>query len=333
MSHSPGTGTAPNPGPHPTSKEGVRQGFRKGSRRGIHGFLWIARILVPVSLAVALLDWTGWLYALDPVFSPVMALINLPPQAALPIISALFSSFYAAVAMMVVIPFTHAQFVLMVIFISIAHMIVVEGLIQHKAGINGAAITAVRLFAAAIAVHIASQFLPGTEIPVVMPASLGERLPLTGALLAWTIATLKLMLKILVIIVSVMIVLETLRELGLTDRIGAAFRPFMILLGLSPNVATMWVTGAFFGIIYGSAVIVEESVSGRFTRDELTRLHISLAMSHSMVEDPALFLALGIGLQWTVLPRLLAAALAVHFYRLFHAARTRFRPRPQEQAL
>jgi hypothetical protein len=333
MSYSPGTGTAPTSSPTPGRKAQIRQGVRQGIRRGIHGFLWIARILVPVSLAVALLDWTGWLYALDPVFSPVMALINLPPQAALPIISALFSSFYAAVAMMVVIPFTHAQFILVVIFISIAHMVVVEGLIQHKAGINGVAITAVRLFAAAVAVYIASQFLPGTEIPVVMPDSLGERPPLTGALLAWTMSTLRLMLKILVIIVSVMIVLETLRQLGLTDRIATIFRPFMVVLGLSPNVATMWVTGAFFGIIYGSAVIVEESVSGRFTRDELTRLHISLAMSHSMVEDPALFLALGIGLQWTVVPRLLAAALAVQFYRLFHAASTRFRPRPQEQAL
>jgi len=333
MSQSPGSGAAPRPSPHPGLKEGLRQGFRQGVRRGIHGFLWIARILVPVSLAVALLDWTGWLYALDPVFSPVMALINLPPQAALPIISALFSSFYAAVAMMVVIPFTHAQFILMAIFISIAHMLVVEGLIQHKAGINGAAITAIRLFAAGVAVYIASQFLPGTEMPVAMPDNMGERLPLTGALMAWTVSTLRLMLRILVIIVLVMIILETLRDLGFTDRVATACRPFMIVLGLSPNVATMWVTGAFFGIVYGSAVIVEESVSGRFTEDELTRLHISLGISHSMVEDPALFLALGVGLQWSVVPRLLAAALAVHLYRLTHAISTRLRPTPQRQRL
>jgi len=312
---------------------GIQQGFHRGVRRGIHGFLWIARILVPVSLGVALLDWTGWLYALDPVFSPVMALINLPPQAALPIISALFSSFYAAVAMMVVIPFTHAQFILMAVFISIAHMVVVEGLIQHKAGINGFAITAIRLLAAGIAVYLASQFLPGTETPVVMPDNLGDRLPLTGVLLAWTMSTLRLMFRILIIIVSVMIVLETLKELGFTDRIATTFRPFMVVLGLSPNVATMWVTGTFFGIIYGSAVIVEECKSGRFTEDELKRLHISLGISHSMVEDPALFLALGIGLQWTVLPRLLAAALAVQLYRLSHAIRMRSRPTPQGQEL
>lgn len=326
MSHLPGTGTAPTFSPPPGFKAGLTLGVRRGIPRGLHAFLWIIRILVPVSLAVALLDWTGWLYALNPIFSPVMALINLPPQAALPILSALFSNFYAAVAMMTVIPFTTAQLILMAVFISIAHMLVVEGLIQHKAGINGLAISMIRLFAACGAVLLISQFLPGTETPVTMPENLGEHTPLNVALREWTFETLSLSFRILIIIVSVMIVLETLKELGLTDRIASVFRPFMMPLGLTPSVATMWVTGVFFGIVYGSAVIVEESGSGRFAPDELKRLHISLGMCHSMVEDPALFLALGIGLQWTVLPRLLAAAIAVQTYRLVNLMRERARP-------
>ncbi len=335
MSHS------PQPGPDTMHHEprglrdGVKLGVRRGVQRGFHGFLWIAKILVPVSLAVALLDWTGWLYALDPIFSPVMALINLPPQAALPLLSALFSSFYAAVGMMLVIPFTSAQFILMTIFISIAHMVVLEGLIQHKAGIHIAVITAIRLVAAGLAVYLVSQFFPDTATPVVMPVELGQRLLLSEALLEWTVTTLQMLLKIIVIIIPVMILLETMRELGLTDRIATAFRPFMVLLGLTPNVASMWVTGAFFGIVYGSAVIVDEANSGRFTPDELQRLHISLGISHSMVEDPALFLALGVGLQWSVIPRLLASALAVHTYRIILALRARAKERtvPQQQPL
>lgn len=317
MSHSPGTGySPPSPSPSPGFKDRVRQGVRRGIPRGLHGFLWIVRILVPVSLAVALLDWSGWLYALDPVFSPIMSLVNLPPQAALPILSALFSNFYAAVAMMVVIPFSNAQLVLMAVFISIAHMLVVEGIIQHKAGINGLVISVVRLAAGCAAVLIVSQFFPGTAAPVAMPHGIGEPIALAAAMQEWVLDTLSLSLRIFAIIVSVMIVLETLKELGLTERIASVFRPFMVFFGLTPNVATMWVTGVFFGIVYGSAVIVEESGSGRFTPDELKRLHLSLGMCHSMVEDPALFLAIGIGLQWTVIPRLLAAALAVQIYRL-----------------
>ncbi|MBN1153193.1 MAG: hypothetical protein JXA58_08275, partial [Dehalococcoidia bacterium] len=206
MNHSPETGSLPTSCPPSGFRTEVRLGFNRGLRRGIRGFLWIAKILVPVSFAVALLDWTGWLYALDPLFRPIMALINLPPQAALPIITALFSSFYAALAMMVTIPFSHAQMILMAIFMSIAHMIVVEGLIQHKAGINGVLITVLRLVAAGTAVYIASQFLPGTESPVVMPAPAGDRLPLSSIVTVWTLSTLRLLLKIVGIIVPVMIV-------------------------------------------------------------------------------------------------------------------------------
>ncbi|MCK5585277.1 hypothetical protein KAJ02_04330, partial [Candidatus Bipolaricaulota bacterium] len=280
------------------------------------------KILVPVSLAVALLDWSGWLYALDPIFQPVMGLINLPPQAALPLLSAMFTSFYAGLAMIIIIPFSHDQVILLAIFIMMCHMLIVEGLIQHKSGISLVKIDLIRLLTASATVYVVSLFLSGTETPVVMPDALGIRAPLPDMLLAWTISTAT-MLKMLLIILPVMIVLETLKTLGWNDRIATFFRPFMSLFGLSANVAPVWVAGTFFGLIYGSAVIMEESSSGKYSKAELERLHISLGINHSIVEDPALFLALGVGLFWSLVPRIIAAAVAVQLYRLVDTAWTR----------
>jgi len=307
-------------------KAGVTQGLRKG----IHGFLWITRILVPVSLAVALLDWTGWLYALDPVFQPVMGLINLPPQAALPILSAMFTSFYAGLAMIVVIPFTQEQVMLLAIFITICHMLIVEGIIQHKAGFNFLQTDILRIITAGATVYVVSLFFPGTENPVVMPDALTASVPLADMLLAWLVSTLQLLAKIVLIITAVMVAIETMKVLGWTDKLAHAFRPIMKLMGLSPNVATMWVAGVFFGIIYGAAVITEEAQSGRCTPDELKRLHMHLGINHSTVEDPALFLALGISVFWTIVPRLLAAAVVVNLYNLGCRIWSRVRPRPVE---
>lgn len=300
----------------PAFRQGLKSGLRTGIRKGIRGFLWICRILLPVSLAVALLDWTGWLYALDPVFRPAMGVMNLPPQAALPILTAVLTSFYAALAMIVVIPFTDAQVVLLAIFITICHMLIIEGIIQHKAGLSFLQTTLIRLFTAGITVYVVSLFFPGTETPVAMPETLGRSIPLGDMLIGWTVSTLQLLGKILLIIVPVMVALETLKVLGWNERLANAFRPFMAILGLSPGVSSMWVAGAFFGIIYGSAVISEEASSGRCSGEELKRLHISLGINHSMVEDPALFLALGISLFWTIVPRFIASAVAVHTYRL-----------------
>jgi len=305
---------------------GLKAGFSQGLRKGARGFLWICRILVPISFAVALLDWTGWLYALDPVFQPVMGLINLPPQAALPILMALFTSFYAALATIVIVPFSAEQIILLAVFITIAHMLVVEGVIQHKSGISLAKIDAIRLVTAGITVFAVSQFFSGTEMPVALPEAMGARAALLDTLAGWTLSTLRLLLKILIIIMVVMVVLETLKVLGWNEKLAALFRPFMALLGLTPNVTTLWVAGAFFGLVYGSAVIIEEAANGEFAEDELERLHISLGINHSIVEDPALFLALGVSVFWTVVPRFIAAAVAVQLYRLVGIARSHLGP-------
>ena len=311
---------SPNESMSPRFRTGVRAGITSGLRKGLRGYLWICRILLPVSFAVALLDWTGWLYALDPVFQPLMGIMNLPPQAALPILTAVFTSFYAGLVMIVVIPFTEAQVTLLAVFTTICHMLIVEGLIQHKAGLSFVQTTAVRLVTAGATVYVVSLFFTGTETPVAMPETLGQTVGLGDMLVAWTVSTLQLLGKILLIIIPVMVALETLKALGWSERLASAFRPFMTVLGLSPGVSGMWVAGAFFGIVYGSAVICEEAASGQCSREELKRLHISLGINHSMVEDPALFLALGISLFWTVIPRILAAAAAVHLYRIVSAA-------------
>ncbi|GAF87439.1 unnamed protein product, partial [marine sediment metagenome] len=74
-----------------------------------------------------------------------MAQINLPAQAALPIVAAMLTSFYAALAIMTVVPFSPEQMILIAIFITIAHMLIVEGIIQSKSGIRFAKISVIRL--------------------------------------------------------------------------------------------------------------------------------------------------------------------------------------------
>ena len=71
----------------------------------------------------------------------------------------------------------------------------------------------------------------------------------------------------------------------------------------------------------GGAVIVEEARKGALTREELERLHISIGINHSMVEDPALFLALGLSGFWLWVPKLVAGMVAVQVYRVTKYAR------------
>ena len=121
---------------------------------------------------------------------------------------------------------------------------------------------------------------------------------------AWMLATLILFGKILVIIVSIMIILEFMKNYDLIDRIVHVMTPALKVLGLSKQTGLLWLTAVTFGLTYGAAVIVEETKEGNLSKDELERLQVSIGINHSVIEDPLLFLSLGSGIFWMCVPRL-----------------------------
>ncbi|MBT9133075.1 MAG: hypothetical protein DDT33_01606 [Firmicutes bacterium] len=292
-----------------------RNGFLAGVRKGWRSFVWICKIMIPISFLVTLLQWTHWLKYLDFLLEPLTSLINLPPEAGLPIIIGILIGTYPVIAIITVIPFTIEQMTLIAMFTLICHSLIMEGIIQHKSGLNIIKATLIRLTAAVVAVLVVSQFLGDTSQSIGLPADLVVHTPFLEVIKVWAVGIIGLLAKILGIIMLVMIMLESLKSLGWIVYLHSFFRPLMRVLGLSHRTAAMCVAGLIFGLLYAGAVIVEEAKNGTFTKDELERLHISIGINHAMVEDPALFTALGLPalLMWG--PRLIMAIIAVQTYR------------------
>jgi hypothetical protein len=296
----------------------LRSGFLAGIKRGWRSFVWICLIIIPVSLLVTLLQWTGWLDKLSFLFNPLMSLLNLPSQAALPIISGMLINLYVVIAAMTAMSFTIGQMTLIAIFTLICHNLIAEGIIQHKSGINVIKITLIRITAAILTVLIVSLFFGDTSQSVEVPAQLTVASPLLTVVKDWAINLIALLLRILGILMSVMIVLEFSESLGWTEYTIKFFRPLMRILGLSEQTATLWVTSVAFGLMYGGAITIDKARNGTFSKEELERLHISIGINHSMVEDPALFLALALNPFWLWVPKLVMAIIAVQVYRIVH---------------
>jgi len=296
------------------SRTQLRYGLRTGSRKGWGSFVWICKILIPTSFLVILIQWSGLLYQAVPLLNPLMRLINLPGEAALPIISGVLIGPYTTIAIVTVIPFSIEQITLIAIFTMIAHSLIIEGIIQHKSGINAAKITLIRLASAILTVFIVSQFFGDTTRSIIVPAYLTVATPFIEVLKVWGVDTIELLIKILIIIMAVMIALECLKSLGWMEYLLNFSQPVMKILGLSHRTALLWVTAVVFGLMYGGAVIIEEAKKGVLTKEELERLHISIGTNHSMVEEPALWLALGLNGFWLWVPRLITAVAAVQIY-------------------
>ena len=299
----------------PDYKATLKRAFLAGVKKGWGNFVWICKIIIPVSLLVTLLQWSGWLYEADVILKPLMGWLNLPSEAALPIISGMLINLYATIAAITVVPFTTGQMTLIAVFSLIAHNLIIEGIIQHRSGINVITITLVRIIAAILTVLFVSQFLGDTSESIAGLAEITRDSPITEALKNWALDTLILLAKVFGIIMLIMIVLESLTALGWSEYLFNLSKPLMRLLGLSRRTAMLWVTAVIFGLMYGGAVIQDEVKRGDLTRTELRHLHISIGINHSMVEDPALFAALGLNGFWLWIPKLVMAAAVVHVFR------------------
>ena len=141
--------------------------------------------------------------------------------------------------------------------------------------------------------------------------------PLIHVLRMWCISTARLAVKIFLIMMLILILLEIFKALNWINPIVKGLAPVLRGLGLSEKVGILWLTGAFFGLLYGAAVIIEEAKAGNLSKKELQELHLSIGANHSIVEDPVLFLAMGLNAFWLWVPRLIMAALVVRLYTLW----------------
>jgi len=302
----------------------LKKGLTSGITKGWSGFVWMLQIIIPISFLTSLLSYSGWMDRIDFFLQPVMSLLNLPSMAALPILVGMLTGIYGGIASMVMLPLTSEQMTLIAVFILISHNLVQEGIIQAKSGIHPLKATLFRLTASVITVIVVARFLKPDTLAVMSEGmSRAAAQPLMIMLKNWFIASFYLCIKMFLIIMALMILLGIMKSFNIIHHIVRVISPVLKAMGLNQKVGILWITAAVFGIAYGAVVIVEEAKEGNFDRQELEKLHISIGINHSMVEDPALFLTLGLNAFWLWVPRLLTAVLAVHLFALWHRIKSR----------
>jgi hypothetical protein len=270
------------------------------------------------SFPPVLLEYVGWLAQMDGLLAPLMGMIHLPAMAALPLLAGLLTGIYGAIAAMSVLPFTVEQMTLMAVFLLIAHSLVQEGLVQCHSGCPAWMATTVRLSAAVLTVWVLGWILgPETARQTAAETATAASAPFWPAFGHWAGSMAWLCLKILLIITALMILMELLKHYRLIDKVVRLIEPFLGVLGVDRQVGMLWLTAAAFGISYGGAMIVQETRERRLPPEQLKKLHVSIGINHAMIEDPVLFLALGIHPFWLWIPRLTIAVAFTHAYRLW----------------
>ena len=156
-------------------KTKLRISLQSGIQKGWSGFVWMLKILVPISFLCVLLEYSGVLYRLNAILEPVMGLLSLPPMAALPLVIGMATGIYGGIAAMVMLPFSVEQMTLIAIFLLISHNLIQEGIIQAKSGMHPLKATLIRLTASIITVVAVAFFIDSGT------ATADTAAPLTGS--------------------------------------------------------------------------------------------------------------------------------------------------------
>ncbi len=284
--------------------------FHKSMPKAFKTSLWLLKIMIPVTFLILILDYSGLLTIMAGWIAPLFVWMGLPGESAFVLLTSIFANIYSAIAVITTVGFTLREATILAVMCLIAHGFIIESAVVRKTGSNVVWIIFLRIAASIFAGIILNLMLPELSGHV-GNMSRSAALPFSDALINWGIATFWLCLKIVLLIAGLMFLQRLLDELGVIAALKKPLRPFMGLMGLPQSATFSWVVGNVLGLAYGSAIIIDEVNEGTMTRDEADLLNHHLVVSHSQLEDPLLFAAIGIPIAWMIWPRVLLAILVV----------------------
>ncbi len=137
-------------------KATIARDVRLGLKSGVHTFWMLGRVMIPAYGMALVLERIGVIDALAKAAAPIMSLLGLPGEAAVPLIVGYVLNVYAAVGALQALSLDPRQITVLAIAVLIGHNLLVEGAVLQKAGMNGVAFGVLRAVAGLAAAAVAN---------------------------------------------------------------------------------------------------------------------------------------------------------------------------------
>lgn len=130
-------------------------------------------------------------------------------------------------------------------------------------------------------------------------------------------------LIVFAILVPLMIVLELMRQTRALNWLTDSVHPLAGRIGFQREALVPLLAGFLFGISYGAGVLIPEARSRTIGKRQIFLVAVFLALSHAMIEDTLLFMAVGANGLYLFFSRLILAIIftyiiswIIHRFRL-----------------
>ena len=98
---------------------------------------------------------------------------------------------------------------------------------------------------------------------------------------------------IFIIITALVALMHILKKTGLIEKLNNFLASFLEFIGLTKAAAPITVIGTTLGLAYGGALIINEAKSGKLTDKDIVLSLSLMGLSHSLIEDTLIMLAIG----------------------------------------
>ena len=283
--------------------------------KGLKTAWWLIKITVPVSFGVMLLDYAGMLNLIAEYTGPVFHHLGLPGVSAVVFITSIFTNIYSVVAILALLDLPLREGTILATMCLVSHGFLIESAVMRRTGSSVVRMVALRLTGSFVVAWLLNLMMPGKMAAETITIA-ASQVDFQSALFHWLTSITSTVIKILVLVNLLLIFQQIMEEFGWINAINKPLSPLIKAFGLPGSTTLSWVVANLIGLAYGSAIMIDQREKGNMSREDADLLNHHVAVSHSQLEDPLLFITLGYTLHWLIWPRVLLALGAVWLRKL-----------------
>jgi hypothetical protein len=278
--------------------------LKRGFFVGVKTTYTLGKIIFPVTVIVALLQYTPILPWVMKLIEPLMGLFGLSGDAAIPLVLGTFLNLYGAIGAILTLDLTVKEVFILAVMLSFSHNLLIESGVAIKVGVKLWVVLLVRLGLAFLSAIIINLVWHGGDSIAQYGFIPAKEEKVTGIFAIILDALLKAgigILQLAIIVIPLMIGIQILKDKKWLDVFSRWMSPVTRALGMKENTSTTLAAGLLFGLAYGAGVMIQAVKEDGVSQKDVTTAFIYLVACHAVVEDTLIFLPLGI----PILPLLL----------------------------
>lgn len=302
------------------SKNGIfHEIFYVGFKEAVKSSFGIFKIMLPVSLLMAILNYFGIVDWLSVIFQPITNLLGLSGKAILPLLSGYLINTYSAIALMISLELPMKEIAILSSMVLLSHTLPVELSIQKKAGGNMGLLFLIRVGSSIITGIVLNIVLPNESVIISSETQAIATVATTSLLVvlkSWVQDNVTTIIKIFVINIVISVVFKCLIKFRVVDKLSSLLKPIMFIFGLGKECAPYWLIANVIGLIYGAGILITANENKDLGKEEIRRLNVSICSMHSIIQETANFLVLGVSILVLIVPRFITAVVSVWVYNM-----------------